>query len=209
MFQRIHDPQGDLRMLDETRRFYFQSGYVMKCVGARLDEMRRQRDVYSAKIDNICSKHGIDRAKAVARIAKNPYLFAGVSLTEQLAEVVRTVAWLNALEAVIDQYDYFAKIVADPSCKATGTLLARTDVGLIAITGSEYKMLTTIFDRERFEQAVGDSEPMSAMGVATALGPRPQRLGPTPFWHPDVIGYGQPEPAVGLEQLASLAESRD
>jgi len=185
MYAQIHDRQAELCLLDDTRRFYFDRAFVLEKIEDRLREMRSAREGYLSQIGLVVGKYGLERDKVLARLRKTRAQFSA-QITEELADLVRASARLDALEMVIDQYNLFTRAVQHPQCHGTGSLVGAIDRADIMISASEFKVLTSPFNRARFEEAVGDPaehlSPATMIGVGTAL---------------RQYGHGhQPEPAV-------------
>lgn len=171
MYQ-ITDIHADLRLLDDTRRFYFSREWLMSRTQERLGELKNERAVYLGKIEATLSKHQLDTEKAVERLRKRVFKIFVVQMTPELTELVRNVKFLVTLETVQAQYKTFLAALSDPSCVGTGTITGRHERDVIGITGTEYQSFTTPFDRARFEERLTahDPEPESMMGVGTAVG---------------------------------------
>jgi len=171
MFYQLNDRQSDLRLLDETRRYYVKREPVLAAVRERVKEMKAEIVLLEATIEAGFKKYDVPKEKGLAKLARlTPY----EQMTDELRDIVIAHQVSKTLELVLRDYESMLEICDSPHFIGLGTIIAPpaniTAGGEIALSASDWRSIFTPFDGKAFAAIITRDMPAPAVvGVGTAL----------------------------------------
>jgi hypothetical protein len=188
----FHDGQSEMRMLDDTRRYYIKREPLLAAVRVRIGEMIAERDRLDERVLTGLKKYDVPKEKGLVRLAQiQPY----EQMNDELRDLVVAHNTSKTLSLVLSGYESLLSIASSEICTGIGTIVSKLEHGDtdIGISAGEFRSIFTVFDPKAFAASLDRDYPAPAtMGVATAM--RAQSPG-------QMLGGYAPEVTVGVDSL--------